>query len=65
MNYRIQQLTQNVKQYQSWVVIESRTKYIIETFIRREDARKFARKLNNGAGFDGWSPSFMTTREMV
>lgn len=64
MNYKIVPLDQ-AKNYIKFAVVENQTKYVIEYFVKREDARQFARKLNLGAGFDGWSPSFIATKEMI
>lgn len=43
----------------SWSVCETATDQGIKTFFFEEDARKFAKFLNRGGAFDGWTPAFM------
>jgi hypothetical protein len=64
MNYKIVPMDK-AKNYLKYAVVENQTKYVIELFVKREDARQFARVLNLGAGFDGWSPSFIATKEKI
>ncbi len=59
MNYKI------VQNKHKWTVVENRSKLEIEHFITRDSARKLCRKLNLGAGFDGWSPIFIATKEKL
>ena len=42
-----------------FVVKEIRTDQIIQTFHTNKEAVALAKKMNNGGGFDGWSPTFM------
>ena len=44
-----------------WNVYERSTEQIIETFFFEEDARDYAKFLERGGGFDGFTPSFMLT----
>lgn len=39
-------------------VIEKSTEQVIKNFVFANEARAFAKKLNNGLGFDGWTPEF-------
>lgn len=59
MNYRV------VQEKHKWAVVENRTDLTIEYLMTREAARKFARRLNNGKGFDGWTPTFVATKEKI
>lgn len=40
-------------------VFETQTFHVIETFFFQDDAEEYAQFLNNGGGFDGWTPYFM------
>ena len=42
-----------------WSVFETQTDQIIDSFIFEEEARSYARFLNNGGAFAGFTPSFM------
>jgi len=57
MNYKIVQMNNK------WAVIEIRTELIINYYTTRDAARKVVRRLNLGAGFNGWSPPFFTKKE--
>lgn len=39
-------------------VVEVETEQVIKDFVFLNEARAFAKKLNNGLGFDGWTPNF-------
>jgi hypothetical protein len=45
-----------------WHVHENATNRIIDSFIFEEDAEEFAYKLENGYGFNGFTPAFMLVR---
>lgn len=40
-------------------VLEEETNQVIKQFLRKVDALKVSMFLNNGGGFDGWTPSFI------
>ena len=39
-------------------VVEKDTEQVIKEFVFLNEARAFAKKLNNGLAFDGWTPEF-------
>lgn len=41
------------------LVIEKSTEQVIAQSIGYSEARDFAKKLNSGSGFDGWTPAFI------
>jgi len=45
-----------------WDVFELGTNQVIDTFYFEEDAMELADFLDEGGGFDGFTPSFMLTR---
>ena len=45
-----------------WHVYESPTQQVIESFIFEEDAQHYVRMLENGYGFNGFTPSFMLVK---
>jgi len=59
MNYKI------VPTKHKWAVVENKSDLIIEYCLTRDTARKLAKKLNYGKGFDGWSPIFIATKEKI
>lgn len=48
-----------------WAVFELATEQVIETFYFEDDANAFAKRLERGHGFAGWTPSFMLTKVAV
>lgn len=42
-----------------WNVYEKETQQVIETFLFEDDAVEFMENLENGKGFNGFTPSFM------
>jgi len=40
-------------------VLEKRTECILSDFTNQKDAKNYARFLNMGGGFDGWTPFFI------
>lgn len=42
-----------------WCVMENQTEQLIEAFEFEDEARKYAKFLNRGGAFDGWTPSFI------
>ena len=48
-----------------WAVVENTTSQVIETFYFREDAEVFKGRLDKGAGFNGFTPSFMLVKANV
>lgn len=44
-----------------WNVYEIATEQVIESFFFEEDARNYAKFLEGGGGFEGFTPSFMLT----
>lgn len=42
-----------------WEVFELATKNVIDRFFFEEDAMRYAKRLEHGAGFDGWTPAFI------
>lgn len=42
-----------------WSVVETLTDQVIDSFIFEEEARSYARFLNGGGAFAGFTPSFM------
>lgn len=59
MNYKV------VQKKHKWAVVENRSTLEIEYCITKSDAQKVARRLNAGRGFDGWSPTFIATKEKL
>lgn len=53
-NYKV--ISLNKSEYN---ILEKQTDQIIDTFQKRCDARKMAKHLNLGGGFDGASPPFI------
>ena len=49
----------------SWSVLELQTDQIIDTFFFEDDAKDYAKFLDRGGGFDGWTPSFMTVKSFI
>lgn len=45
-----------------WTVLETATDQVINSFIFEDEARSYARFLNKGGGFDGFTPSFVLTK---
>ena len=45
-----------------WHVYESQTHQIVESFLFEEDADEYARKMEKGMGFAGFTPSFMLVK---
>lgn len=45
--------------YKGYLVVENPTGQVIKQGASNEDARTTTRMLNNGAGFDGWTPAFL------
>lgn len=48
-----------------WCVYENDTHQVISSFIFEEDAVEFMYKLENGHGFDGFTPSFMIRKTNI
>ncbi len=46
------------RENERFVVIEKSTEQKIKFVKTKEDAKEFARKLNGGHGFNGWTPAF-------
>lgn len=46
----------------TYEVVETGTRQIIKTEMRKEEAKSMARHLNMGGGFDGFTPSFFLAR---
>ena len=44
--------------HSTYEVVETGTRQIIKTGMRKEEAKSMTRHLNMGGGFDGWTPSF-------
>lgn len=42
----------------TYEVVETGTRQVIKSEMRKEEAKSMARHLNMGGGFDGWTPSF-------
>lgn len=42
-----------------WEVFENSTESTVDRFFFEEDARDFAKFLENGGGFAGWTPTFI------
>lgn len=42
-----------------WAVAENQTEQIVDAFVFQEDAEDYARFLEKGGGFAGFTPSFM------
>lgn len=45
-----------------WNVYENTTQQIIETFLFEDDAVEFMENLENGKGFQGFTPSFIVRK---
>lgn len=52
-NYNVQKISKK------FVVKEIKTDSVIQTFNTIKEANSLAKKMNNGGGFDGWSPTFI------
>jgi hypothetical protein len=48
-----------------WSVIETQTDQIIESYIFEEEAEAYARFLNGGGAFNGFTPSFMLQEVVI
>lgn len=46
-------------EYSGFEVVELLTDQAIKSFETFQDARKFAKSLESGQAFDGWTPTFM------
>lgn len=53
MNYKLKESSGKFQVY------ETSTEQVIKTFSTKTEARSFMKRLNLGAGFDGWSPTFI------
>lgn len=51
--------------YLWWHVIEQSTKQIVASFIFEDDAQEYMEFLENGGGFAGFTPSFMTRQVSI
>lgn len=51
--------------YLMWHVYESTTNQIIESFLFEDDAVFFMTNLENGKGFNGFTPSFITKKTPI
>lgn len=56
MNYEV--VFNDIDALGKFSVIENQTGQIIDSFSKVDNAREIAKKLNNGLGFDGWTPNF-------
>lgn len=56
---RAQVLGDGRYEYNGFEVVELATNQAIKQFQTFQDARKFAKSLEGGQGFDGWTPTFM------
>lgn len=48
-----------------WDVIETQTEQVVKTCINPCSAQVIKTKLNNGYGFDGWTPAFMLSKKVL
>jgi hypothetical protein len=48
-----------------WCVMESTTEQLIDAFLFKDDAEEYAKFLESGGGFDGWTPSFILQEVVV
>jgi hypothetical protein len=48
-----------------WCVMERTTEQLIEAYLFKDDAIEYSKFLNNGGGFDGWTPSFILQEVVV
>jgi hypothetical protein len=62
-NYDVMPLKENGDYM--WAVFEFATEQVIETFFFEEDAVRMAKQLESGAGFSGWTPSFLLTKVVI
>ena len=44
-----------------WEVYEAPTERVIDSFFFEEDAVRYAKFLESGGGFNGWTPNFILT----
>jgi hypothetical protein len=51
--------------YLMWHVYEHTTKQIIESFLFEDDAIKFMTDLENGKGFNAFTPSFIVRKTPI
>lgn len=56
MNYRYDNLGLTAP---SFYITERATGYVVAKGLSGDDARKLTKRLNSGAGFNGWTPEFM------
>lgn len=52
-----------VKKDKKWAVIEIKTNIIIKKFNQTYKAHSLVKTLNQGNGFDGWTPCFFVSPE--
>jgi hypothetical protein len=48
--------------YLLWHVYEKRTNQVIHSFFFEDDAQEYMEQLENGQGFAGFTPSFITRK---
>lgn len=48
-----------------WLVQETQTEQIINSFLFEEDALEYCNFMNRGGGFDGWTPHFMLKQSFI
>lgn len=48
-----------------WSVIETQTNQIIQSYVFEEEADSYARFLNGGGAFNGFTPSFMLQEVVI
>ena len=59
-NYHYYSVTNGDETY--WHVAEVATETVIDFFLYKEDAFEYMKFLENGGGFDGFTPTFMLNR---
>ena len=48
-----------------WAVVENTTNQVIKAFLFEEEAESLVDKLENGAGFNGYTPAFFLIEPVI
>lgn len=59
MTYTVQQMRSDDNDFY-WSVYDNESEQIVETFLFKEDANDMQRFFENGGGFAGYTPAFMS-----
>ena len=48
-----------------WLVQETQTEQIINSFLFEDDAHEYCNFMNRGGSFNGWTPAFMLKQAFI